>query len=182
MRDTCMKIKSFFQLYIDPISFVCGIFTGVLILIIFFDISACKESLSFLWDAIGAVGTVLAAIIAVLTYRSSVKRQKKQDTIREFSRIREKYPNLSPQAPNPVPDEERIKYLKEMERFCTGVNIGLYDIHVVDRIAGAMLITQYDKYLRDFIEKRRQKTVQNAQTDSIYCEYIKLIEKIQKYH
>lgn len=177
-----MKIKSFFQLYIDPISFVCGIFTGVLILIAFFDISACKESLSFPWDAIGAVGTILAAIIAVLTYRSSVKRQKKQDTIREFSRIREKYPNLSSKAPNPVLDEERIKYLKEMERFCTGVNIGLYDIHVVDKMAGTMLITQYDNYMDRLIKERKDKTIQNANPDNIYYEYADLIKKLRKYH
>lgn len=79
-------------------------------------------------------------------------------------------------------DDVRTEYLKEMERFCTGVNIGLYDIHVVDRIAGTMLITQYNKYLSDLIEKRRDKTVQNAQADNIYCEYIKLIEQIRKYH
>lgn len=65
-------------------------------------LSTYKESLPFPWDAIGAVGTLLAAIIAVLTYRSSVKRQKKQDTIREFSAIREKYPNLSPKAHMPL--------------------------------------------------------------------------------
>lgn len=177
-----MRVKRFFQLYMDLISFACGIIVGALILIVFLDISAYKESLPFPWDAIGAVGTLLAAIIAVLTYRSSVKRQKKQDTIREFSAIREKYPNLSPEAHKPVSDDVRTEYLKEMERFCTGVNIGLYDIHVVDRIAGTMLITQYNKYLSDLIEKRRDKTVQNAQADNIYCEYIKLIEQIRKYH
>ena len=177
-----MRVKRFFQIYMDPISFACGIITGALILIVFGDISTYKESLPFPWDAIGAVGTILAAIIAVLTYRSSVKRQKKQDTIREFSAIREKYPNLSPEAHKPVSDDVRTEYLKEMERFCTGVNIGLYDIHVVDRIAGTMLITQYDNYLRVFIKDRRDKTMQNAQADNIYCEYTKFIEQIRKYH
>ena len=71
-----MRVKRFFQLYMDLISFACGIIVGALILIVFLDISAYKESLPFPWDAIGAVGTLLAAIIAVLTYRSSVKRQK----------------------------------------------------------------------------------------------------------
>lgn len=140
-----------------------------------------KVSLPFSWDAVGAVGTVFAAIIAAWTYRSSVKRQRKQDTIREFSAIREKYPNLSPKAHNPVSDEVRIAYLKEMERFCTGVNIGLYDIHVVERMAGTMLTTQYDNYL-DALVKERKKTVQNANADDIYREYKEFIKQIREHH
>lgn len=177
-----MQFKRFFQLYMDLVSFTCGMIAGVLILIVFLAISACKNFSSFPWDAIGAAGTILAAIIAVLTYRSSVRRQKKQDTIREFSAIREKYPNLSPKSYSPVSDDVRVEYLKEMERFCTGVNIGLYDIHVVDKIAGTMLITQYDKYLKAFIGNRKNKTIQNAHANNIYCEYTKFIEQIRKYH
>lgn len=79
-------------------------------------------------------------------------------------------------------DDVRVEYLKEMERFCTGVNIGLYDIHVVDKIAGTMLITQYDKYLKAFIGNRKNKTIQNAHANNIYCEYTKFIEQIRKYH
>ena len=177
-----MRVKNLLQLYTDPVSFVCGIITGGLIVTAFRKFFVDNVSPFFSWDAVGAVGTVFAAIIAVWTYRSSVKRQRKQDTIREFSVIREKYPNLSPKAHNPVSDEVRTAYLKEMERFCTGVNIGLYDAHVVNTMAGTMLITQYDNYLGALVEERRKNTVQNADADNIYCEYKKFIEQIRKCH
>ena len=180
MRLLLMRVKKFFQFYTDPVSFVCGVIVGTLIITAF--ISANKEFPSFSWDAVGATGTILAAVIAVGTYRNSVKRQKKQDTIREFSIIRERYPNLSPKAHNPVPDNVRTEYLKEMERFCTGVNIGLYDIRVVDKMAGTMLYTQYTNYLESLIKERKEKTIQNGQADSVYREYADFIEQIQKWH
>lgn len=179
MRLLLMKVKNFFQLYTDSISFVCGVVVGALIPITFISAKSAKESSPFLWDAVGAVGTILAAVIAVLTYRNSVERQKKQDTIREFSKIREKYPNLSPKAHNPVSDDVRIEYLKEMERFCTGVLIKLYDIHVVDKMVGSMLITQYDSYMKDFIDKRKNKTIQKANPNDIYKQYKGVIENLK---
>lgn len=169
-----IQIKRFFQVYIDPISVICGIIIGALV-------SFSFKMNANTWDIVSAIGTVSAAIIAVLTYRASVKRQRKQDTIREFSAIREEYPNLSPKAPNPVSDEERIKYLKEMERFCTGVNVGLYDICVVNKMAGAMLITQYDSYMKGLIQGRKKRTKQNADENDIYSEYTEFIERLRKY-
>ena len=69
-----------------------------------------------------------------------------------------------------------------MERFCTGVNIGLYDIRVVDKMAGTMLYTQYTNYLESLIKERKEKTIQNGQADSVYREYADFIEQIQKWH
>lgn len=94
-----MRVKRFFQLYMDLISFACGIIVGALILIVFLDISAYKESLPFPWDAIGAVGTLLAAIIAVLTYRSSVKRQKNKIP---FVSFRQSEKNTPIYLPKPI--------------------------------------------------------------------------------
>lgn len=66
-----------------------------------------------------------------------------------------------------------------MERFCTGVNIKLYDIHVVDKMVGSMLITQYDSYMKDFIDKRKNKTIQKANPNDIYKQYKGVIENLK---
>ena len=58
-----MKIKRFFQLYVDWTSFVCGAIVGVLIPITF--ISAIKEFPPFSWEALGAISTTIAVVVAL---------------------------------------------------------------------------------------------------------------------
>lgn len=134
---------------------------------------------STVWTAVGAIGTILAAFIAVFVYKDTVQRAMRLATIEEYTRIRNAYPNLSPKASNLVDDETRLNYLKEMERFCTGVNLKLYHIETLNKMSGARLITQYDEYIKQLILDRRDR-VRNVNADDLYCEYEKTIEELKK--
>ena len=137
-----------------------------------------RPSLS--WEALGAWGTITAAGIAAITYRDSVLRAGRLETIREFSRIRMKYPNMARQAGLPGGEEELTAYLRELERFCVGVLEGVYDLDVVVSLAGNLLLSQYDGFMRQLIEERRRQTHQQASKDTIYLDYITVIEQIRK--
>lgn len=126
------------------------------------------------WSVIGAFGTVLAAGIAAITYIDTVGRESKLETIKELSRIRSQFSDLSSAS-----DEERTEYLKEMERFCTGINLGLYDINTLITMAGSMLTTQYNDYMKDLIENKREHA-RNAKPEKIYSEYESVIKKVSR--
>lgn len=115
---------------------------------------------------------VAAALISVLVYRHTVTRERKINTMKAFSKIRMKYPNMSPYAENKVCDSIRKHYLKEMEFFCTGVNSKIYDIRIVKKMSRSYLIDQYFKYLRKYVNNIRS-TQPNA-----YSEYLKVINKL----
>lgn len=132
------------------------------------------------WDALGAWGTVTAAGIAVITYRDSVIRACKLETIKEFSRIRMKYPNMSRKAKEPGSEEIVTAYLRELERFCTGVLEGVYDIDIVATIAGSLLVSQYDDFMKKLIEKRRGTMDGKPNAGRIYEEYIIVIQKVRQ--
>lgn len=137
-------------------------------------------SRSVSWNALGAWGTVTAAGIAVLTYRDSVLRSCRLETIRELSRIRMKYPNMARKARLPGAEEELTAYLRELERFCVGVLEGVYDLDVVVSIAGSLLLSQYDGFMKQLIEERRKQTAQQASAGTIYIDYIMVMEQIRR--
>ncbi|MFT3952741.1 MAG: hypothetical protein QM689_12535 [Oscillospiraceae bacterium] len=138
------------------------------------------ESLSIfatVFTTIGSIATVFGVLATVCTYRSSTIRQSKLATIEEYTRIRDKYPNLSPKASVTVDDATRLDYIKEMERFCTGINLKIYDIKTLNKMSGARLTTQYE-YLKDLIEVSKGK-VRNAEPEKLYCEYSQTIKRIR---
>lgn len=125
-----------------------------------------------------AIIALIINITGVLTtvgiYSHTVKQNRKLITITDFSKIREKYPNVSPKAICPVSDEERLKYLREMERFCTGVNSKIYDFDTINQTSGHLLIKQYDDYMRDIINQRRK----SADETWKYFQYEEVIKKL----
>ena len=80
----------------------------------------------------------------------------------------------------PGGEEELTAYLRELERFCAGVLEGVYDLDVVVSLAGNLLLSQYDGFMRQLIEERRRQTHQQASKDTIYLDYITVIEQIRK--
>lgn len=135
------------------------------------------------WSTVAAIVAAVAAVagvfVSAITYRNSVSRNRKIETLKEFSSIRERYPNVSPDAPQPVNDATRTEYLKAMERFCTGVNLGLYDIEVVKNISGQMLVTQYENYMGNFVAEKREKS-KTIPPEDLYCQYEDVIKKLKE--
>lgn len=125
---------------------------------------------------IALIISIIGVAVSIFNYLSTVKRENKINTLKEFSNIRNKYSNLSPYAANCVSDDIRKKYLREMERFCTGVNVKVYDIKILYKMSGHFLITQYDTYLCELI-----KSVRSEENDCWkYCQYEKFIDKLKK--
>ena len=83
---------------------------------------------------------------------------------------------MSPNANSATTDKDRLDYLKEMERFCTGINNNIYDLNIISQMSGNLLITQYDHYMRDIINKRREPIYGEWK----YIQYEKVINKLKK--
>ncbi|QHI71759.1 DUF4760 domain-containing protein [Aminipila terrae] len=121
------------------------------------------------WVAIGV-------IISVIIYYRMTRRTLILETIKEYSNIRNKYSN--PSDNDIIPEDKRKAYLQEMERFCTGIQLGLYDINTLSKISGHRLIEQYKKYGKVIIEESKMK--KDTEADSLYCQYETTIKELQK--
>lgn len=126
-------------------------------------------------SAYAAVGSAIAAIIASLVsvaiYRHGLKREVRIDTIQALSAIRMKYPNSLR-----LTDEEKRAYLNELGFFAVGVNNKAYDIKIVEKMSGRLLLKQYDSNLKKYIEERRQK----MHSPTSYIEYEQMINQLRK--
>ncbi|MCR4693534.1 MAG: DUF4760 domain-containing protein [Firmicutes bacterium] len=122
-------------------------------------------------EIISGIAAVIAIIISIAIYRHGLNRERKIDTLKKLSEIRRKYFNS-----NKLNDKEKLKYINELEYFATGINSKIYDIKIVKSMSGSRLIRQYEKWIKNFIKSRRKK----SGNKSAYCEYEKMIKKIQK--
>ena len=73
-------------------------------------------------------------------------------------------------------NDDRLEYLKEMERFCVGINNKIYDIEIVRDMSGHLLVKQYDSYMKDLVQSRREL----RSKFSAYERYEETIEKLKK--
>ena len=143
------------------------------------------------WTALGSVGTLISVIVAVVSIANNNKRTKKQSTLEAFTQFKENaepYENTihgyssddinkiiqqHEQGSEPEKWDEIKKYLATVERFATGVNTGIYDVEVVNKMAGYFLCEQY-KTLYPIIEYKRQKD----QNEYIYAEFRDMVNAI----
>lgn len=130
---------------------------------------SCGDIIAIFASFISAVGVFVSVII----YLNTVNNKKKILTIQEFSKIREKYPNMSSKYAN---NNERLEYLKEMERFFVGIHYKIYDIEIVKDMSGHLLVKQYDSYMKDLVQSRREL----KSKFSAYEQYEETIKKIRK--
>lgn len=131
---------------------------------------------------VGAVEVLVAVIgvaVSAITHYDSVDRARKLDTLNKFSAIREKFPNVNPKAKNPVDDDVRTEYLNVMERFCTGIEENLYDIGVIRKTSGRMLVKQYKDYMGSFVAAKRGKS-KTIPPEDLYCQYEAVIKKLKE--
>ena len=129
----------------------------------------CEEIVSIVAIVISVCGIFISAVI----YLHTVNREKKILTIKEFSKIREKYPNVSP---NCASDTDRLEYLKEIERFCVGIHHKIFDIQIITDMSGHYLVKQYDSHMKDFMLSRRKSESETWKYNR-YEETIKIIKK-----
>jgi len=131
---------------------------------------SCEEIVAIIAIVVSACGILISAVV----YLHTVNREKKILTIKEFSRIREKYPNVSPDN---VSDDVRLEYLKEIERFCVGIHHKIYDIQIIADMSGHFLVKQYDSHMEEFMLSRR-KSESETWKYKRYEETIRIIKNI----
>lgn len=120
-------------------------------------------------EIISGISAAVAIFISIVLYRHGLCRERKNDTIKNLSEIRRNYYNTKE-----LDSDEKRDYLNELEFFSTGVNDGLYDIAIVNKMSGGRLISQYKDWAKEFIEIRRKR----RRDVLAYCEYEKMINKL----
>ena len=89
-----------------------------------------------------AVVALLSVAVSLMTYSSTVRHDRKKDTLEAYNRLQaevfDKLNIYSPEqirniAEEPKSDEYKTLsgYLARLEQFCVGVNTGIYDENVV---------------------------------------------------
>lgn len=122
-------------------------------------------------EIISGISAAVAIIISIALYRHGLNRERQTDTLKTLSEIRRKYFNTKA-----LDDKEKLKYLNELEYFSTGVNEKIYDIKIVKKMSGSRLIKQYENWIADFIQVRRNQ----FGNDRAYLEYEKMLNKLKK--
>jgi hypothetical protein len=130
-------------------------------------------------EVAGNVCICLGVIIAIWqlfdmkkSFKADHERRKKQATIEFYGEISEKFRESLKQIDEEFPNGEIINvsavetdsaaqgaiknYLSHMEDFSVGINTGIYDIYIFDRMAGVFTITWFDR-LREFIAHSRRE-------------------------
>lgn len=153
----------------------------------------CWTIVGSLGSIFGAMGSVAGIIAAIYIYRSTSKESQRiqeeaaaqeriRATLRDFPQVRRNNQNFK-QTMRGLPDGERTLYMKtclsQLEQFAVGINMDAYDLDVVNRMSGGMLVAQYKQYFKDFIQERRYG-VQHSEVlpEKVYCEYEEMMRRL----
>lgn len=122
------------------------------------------------------VAAVVGAGISVVVYRRTVNKERRLETLAAFSEIRRNFERETIH----MTEDEKKKYLRELEYFCVGINRKVYDLKTLRRMAGRRLYGQYCRQggLKDFISERREK----ATGSGSWKEYEIVMKKLEKYY
>lgn len=126
-----------------------------------------RKTITLIWSWVIDAAPVAGALIAAYVYWHTVRRDKKIETIKKLSELRDKYPQK-------VSNDDILNYLRDMEYFCTGINEGIYDLKIVKKMSGKRLLRQYDEYIQATIAARREQ----RDSEIIWKEYEEVMQKL----
>ncbi len=142
---------------------------------------------SELWSVLGSMATVIALGASAYSFWQGRQDERKRATLADFPQLRERTQALLEEVEKLEEGEEkdaRMKsYMQLLERFAVGVNTGAYDIRIINRMSGGMLINQFEKVIRPFVERRRREIeLRNPEIkkSALYCEYETMIQKLYR--
>lgn len=115
--------------------------------------------------------SLLALTLSIYTYFHGLNRERTLDTISAFSNIRLKYYRW-----NDLNNEQRARYMSELEFFATAANKGMYDINIVKTMSGTRMVKLYDRYLQSYTSESGTK----YNNPNYYSELEEMIEKLRK--
>lgn len=129
-------------------------------------------------DIIAIIISVIALLFSLYQFVFESSRKKKEDTLIAynelqddvFTKLNKLYKTLGLDDTGRVDIDETndkwddiTSYLAKIERFCVGINSGIYSMDVLNRVGGGYFINTYNR-LSTVIEKKRQKD-DNAKQD-----------------
>ena len=138
--------------------------------------------------------SAVALLVSLYNILSNKNRGKKQATLDAFDKlqrevldgirsVKKKDTNklgAEGEAANPELWKQLTLYLIRIERFSVGVNTGVYDINVLNRLAGSYLIDMY-YFLKPVIDKKRNiSTAIKKPKKKTYDEFEKVVGKLEK--
>ena len=132
---------------------------------------------------IGCFFAIRAYRFATKTYKANVEQTRVQATMAAFPQLRRENSELVLEIEDLQDRRDRElllkNYMAQMERFAVGINCGAYDIAIVDKMSGGMLIGQYKRHLKKFIA-HRQNDIEHldVKKNNIYCEYEAMMRKL----
>ena len=134
----------------------------------------------------------ISVVVSIATYMKTVSHDKKQATIDAFNLLQnevlDKFVNIDNENSKMIVDNLSSKEFKEayddcraliarLEHFAVGVNKKIYDLNVVDELAGIHLIYLYKK-IKPIIDYANRNESKNLH----YHNYIELVDKLKRKH
>lgn len=164
--------------------------------------SSCVPILSDsgFWTMIGVIVAAVTLITSFVQFNKELQLRKTERTLTSYLQLRESAKDadviISKAAANGKLDTNyhlgetafRIvySYLNALERVACGVNEGLYDMDVISKMSGKLLISQYDSFFNVFIPNRKGFSVRSSIQDEYndendyFNEYKIMIEHLKK--
>ncbi len=168
--------------------FCCFIFSLAALLLYFLSISIYSIytnqwtlTMESTVSLISLLVTLLGFAFALYQHQQNVKKERIRLTLATFPDVRlegwEAVKHIQSLASDKQADAAK-KYLAKLEYFAVGINTQAYDIEIVNRMSGTMLIKQYNIFFKGFINERKAKKAVQRSVDTMYCEYLEMIKKL----
>ena len=170
------------------------------ICIVWFLWSSCVPILrdSGFWTMIGVIVAAVTLITSFVQFNKELQLRKVERTLTSYLQLRDSSKeadmiistnkNLNAGTYNLGATDFWIvySYLNALERVACGVNEGLYDIDVISKMSGKLLISQYDSFFNVFIPNRKGFSVRSSIQDEYndendyFNDYKIMIEHLKK--
>ena len=147
-------------------------------------------SFTILGIIVDIVSLGVAMYIFVVTSRLEREATEEQThrecvraTLSELAELRRAHPNFKSSLEK-ADDKERIDliraYVSDLERFAVGCNAKAYDIEIVNKMSGGLLLKQYKNYFKPYIDKKRSAPTQGefVKNDTLYIEIEEMMENL----
>lgn len=135
------------------------------------------------WDIVSIIALIISAgtlVFYIIELRFNLRRAKKESTLNAYKQLQNHFKYIKT-ITGRIPalekrDEEWAELtecLADIENFCVGINTGVYDINILNRVGGDYFIYLFH-LLGPIIEKKRSKKSKRRP----YDEFEKTVDKL----
>jgi len=118
-------------------------------------------------------------------HRYNIDRLQENGLCIALKIINKKFPhnkiiNVSDIKHDDVLSEAIMKYIAYMEDIAVGINTGVYDIYIYDRMVGAQTINNFDKLIEIISFLRHEFDSRGNQKTYLYADFESLVTKLRE--